>query len=257
MASLDSPAASTFTIPIGKWGRIVITMFALGFLIVNVCIAYFIMHHAYPMLVYPAFVAFLAVHFLLRRKLPPRPAIISFIVAMECLVVLAVICMATSNHFFLVDFWRLTEPLYFLPVIGAYLAVEKVSTPRKEVAGAYLGIGGLFVALTFISMIPGNPVVSVLENPAGGAFSLIDGMLPAAMARDLFLFYHVPVILGSFGSAALLYGVVVFYTGTKITDLGFVALIIATVFSLYAFGVAIVWQILREQSSASGKKTNS
>jgi hypothetical protein len=61
------------------------------------------------------------------------------------------------------------------------------------------------------------------------------------------------VILGSFGSAALLYGVVAFYTDTRISDLSFFAMIIAIVFSLYAFGVAIVWQILREHSRQTDK----
>ncbi len=248
MARRNSPKVLVFPNPIGNHGRIVLALFSIGFLAVNLCVAYFVMRHAYPMLVYPAFAAFLTVYFLFRRHLPSRSTAIGFIIACECIVILSVICMASSNHF-LVDFWKLLEPTYFLPSILVYFAVGKVSDPRKEVASTFLVVGGLFVVLSFISMIPGNPVVSLLENPPGGGFALVDAYVPAAVIRDLFLYYHLPMVLGSFGSTALLYGIVEFYTDMRITDLGFFALIIAIVFSLYAFGVAIVWQVYAEQGS--------
>ncbi|MBN2152818.1 MAG: hypothetical protein JW839_15310 [Candidatus Lokiarchaeota archaeon] len=249
MARRGPSTAQALAGPIGKHGRVVLALFSTGFLAVNVCIALVVLHHAYPMLVYPAFVAFLAVYFLFRRRLPPRSASIGFVVACQFVVILAVLRTASSNNH-VVDFWKLLEPAYFLPSIAAYLALRRVVDPRKQVAGTLLVAGGLFVVLSFVSMLPGNPVVSLLENPPGGHFELIDTQVPASVIRDLFLFYHLPVVLGSFGSAALLYGVVAFYTDLRVTDLSFFALIIATVFSIYAFGVGIAWHVFEQQGSS-------
>nr|MDO8084035.1 hypothetical protein [Candidatus Sigynarchaeum springense] len=215
MARTNTIAGPASTSPIGKHGRIVLALIATTFLAVNVGIAYILMHHAYPMFVYPAFVTFIVVYFLFRCRLPSRPAVIGFIVMCECIVIPMVFMMASNNHYN-VDYWRLLEPGYFLPFIIAYFSAWKASDPLKKIAGTFLVIGGLFIVLSFISMIPGNFIVSFLENPVSGGFMLVDVFVPAEVIRDLFLYYHLPVVLGSFGSAALLYGIVSFYTDVRV-----------------------------------------
>nr|MDO8116384.1 hypothetical protein [Candidatus Sigynarchaeota archaeon] len=119
---------------------------------------------------------------------------------------------------------------------------------QRFLSWLFLTSGMLLVVAMFYCMMPGNAFVSFFDEQPGGTFDMLDAIVSASLLKDTFLLYHVPVLIGSFGSASLLLGIVMLYASSiKIEDLSFFGILIGIFLSVYVIGVAMAWFILDGQ----------
>ncbi len=244
-----------------KWARMGIKtlgislVISVAFAIANVCYACLVLFHSYPMSVYPASIPFLLAYFLVKKRPPLLRVVAAFSAGYVAWTVLliAVLDPLTPRA---VDYNLFFEPFLFLAVLIIVFFVRKAFMNKARFLSWWFMITGLvLVGLTFYCMMPGNMLVTLFDTWPGGQVDLLDTVVPASTLKELFLLYHVPVLIGSFGSAAFFLGLVSLYAQSiRIEDLAFFGIVIGTFLSVYVIGIPMVWYILVE---LSGKKTPS
>jgi len=245
--AVENAALARDAATVGVAGRITLIIFSLFLTILSLCISYVALKHAYPMSVYPAFVAFTIIHYFTRKRLPSPIIVAIFLIAYELFIVLAVLGMASYNHVAIVDFSRLLEPVYYGILVITPFILRNTIDGRRYIPLMYLACGIVMVVLAFVSMIPGNPIVDILQNPAGGQFVMIDGFVPGTIMTNIYIFYHVLFLMGPFGCVAIMFGVVILVFGVKMSDQVFFSLIISIVLSIYVVGLPFTWIIFQNR----------
>lgn len=228
-----------------------IAIYSLIFTVVNATIHHFMLRHSYPLSIFPAFSSFFLIYYLFRGKLPGRNAIIIFIGAFTVYTGILQLVFSHVNGIGTFDIFLFMEPLYFIPVVVLVMAIRTQVMVEKFVPMMLITCGGIMVCILFISIIPNNPITAIfLENT--DPINLLDSMVNPKIIGDLFFYYHGAVILGSFGTAALLLGTSIRFMDMKYSDLTLLVITIIIPFTVYIVGVPLLWVVLRDKFGLNG-----
>src|SRR5271157_267257 len=233
-----------------------IAVISLSYTALNLCMSLFLLRDVNPMSIYPASIAFITACYFLKKRLPSKKGIVIFLCIYEIAVVFGCIIMAMQNGLLAIDFSKLLEPAFFLPLVALIFFLASAMKHRQVIPRMYFACGLVFVAVAVVSIIPGNPVIVLLNQGAitlgnSAYFQLIDANAPASLAIGVYLWFHVPFVMLLFGGIALVISYTMLFTKKKIKNFFIILLIISIVFSIYVIGVAFTWMLLRCSCDAS------
>ena len=230
---------------VGQAGKINLALLATSFTIFNVLLNFFLLNHSYPLSLYPAFFAFIMVGYAVKDRIPNIRILVFFIILYSTFILFAIFFFSTRNGV-AVDFTLALEIVYFLPLAIVIFLIYRILKVKIEkfIAIFFIIIGIIFIMITFICVFPGNFVLSFFK--AENTINFVDALVPSELMFNVFLYYHLVVIIGAFGSTSFILGIILYYSDIKIDELGFYCLIICIVFSIYVIGVTVGIIILKE-----------
>jgi len=244
---MDPNLADTQSMPpaIKKGDVKYLAVISLAYTALNLSISLVLFRDLYPMSIYPASIAFIIVHVYVKERLPVKKVIGLFLCIYQAIIVIGCVAMAMQNGLAAIDFSKFLEPLLFLPLVVIIFLLSSALGHRKVIPRMNLVCGFVFVAIAVVSLIPGNPVFVFMSNH-NDDYNLIDANVPAALVIGVYLWYHVPFVMGLAGCVAFIIGYITLYTKKKIDNIIFMMAIIGIVFSIYVIGVAFTWILLRQ-----------
>lgn len=241
-ASIDSIFSQS---KMGLIGTIIVIIFSISFTFVNILLSIVLLNHSYQLSIYPSFLGFSLVYYALKKRLPSKRIILSFITLYSLFnaALLALISVVNGVRFSLILF---LEPAFFLPIVLFTWLIGNVIDGSRFQILAFIIIGGFLVILGFILAFPNNSIVAIFQ-PASEKIDLLDSIVPSDLVYNIFLFYHVPLIVTT-GCASMLLGLVLSYMKMEIRDISFFKLLICVIFSVYIIGFPLAWHVLKQMS---------
>jgi len=213
---------------------------SLTYFLINLLISILIMHHSFPLSIYPAFSAFIIGYFLFNGEIPSRSKLAIFIIVYMVFEAILIWVLSITRDFVPARFLILLEPVLFFPAAILFYSLRGVISRETYFTVVIFVVGLLMLIIDFISLFPGNMVTSYFLNVPGGNFNFIDTRVPSVVVYNLYLYYIIP-IFAFVGCAALILGIAHLHLKIRIRDVGFYYLLFGIILSLFTFGTALIW----------------
>lgn len=226
-----------------KWMWFV-SVFSVAYFSITMIVSLAYLHHSFPLSMYMATTCFFVLHASIKNKMPRPRWFLVFIAG--CVAVYSLLSILLQSIALLpLDISHLLEPVYFLPLGLSILLIRHAHGKERFIPRALIVVGASIIAMVVVLLVPGNPVVAWLKNPAGGMIDLVDARVPVDAVLSLLYYYAVPVAICA-GSLSIMAGLLSSKTSVSQANASIINLVASVLLSLFVVGTPIAFLVLRD-----------